>query len=147
MGSALAPREKFHVWTYQLHFFITLIHPSTAHEPGFSSHFWFMPALLNCTWVTFLCLHRPGAIQHLFTCQYTKIFVPGRQTSHAGSALALAHLALLFHWGSKITLWFCPVSHDFYVPMFIREGRFSKEPASVAIPQLPANEQTDLLVI
>lgn len=40
VGSALAPREKFHVWIYKLHFFTTLIHPDIAppaYEPGFSS--------------------------------------------------------------------------------------------------------------
>ena len=106
-----------------------------------------MPALPTYTWVTFLHLHRPGAIQHLSTWQRTKISVPGRQTSRAGSALPLAHLALLFLRESKIALLSCPASRDLCMPVFITGGRFSKEPVSVAMPQLSANEQADLLVI
>ena len=40
VGSALAPREKFHIWTYKLHFFTALIHPGIAppaYKPGVSS--------------------------------------------------------------------------------------------------------------
>lgn len=110
-------------------------------------YFWAMPALLTYTWVISPHLHRPGAIQHLSTWQCTKISVPGRQTSHAGSALPLAHLALLFHQESKITLLSCPASCDLCAPVFITGGHFTKEPVSVAIPQLSANEQAHLLVI
>lgn len=67
------------------------------------SYFWVMPALLTYAWVTSLHLQRPGAIQHLSTWQCTKISVPGRQTSRAGSALPLAHLALLFHRSSVLS--------------------------------------------
>lgn len=57
------------------------------------SYFWVMPALLIYAWVASLPFHSPGAIQHLSTWRCTKIFVPGRQTSHASSALPLAHLS------------------------------------------------------
>lgn len=106
-----------------------------------------MPALLTYAWVTSLHLHRPGAIQHLSTWQRTKISVPGRQTGRAGSALPLAHLALLFHQESKIALLSCPASRDLCVPVFITGECFSKEPVSIVIPHLSANEQADLLVI
>lgn len=72
------------------------------------SYFWVMPALLTYAWITSLHLHRPGAIQHLSIWQCTKKAVPGRQTSHAGSALPFAHLPLLFHQENKIAFLSCP---------------------------------------
>lgn len=100
MGSALSPREKFHVWIYKSHFFTTLISSIFAlsvQEPGFSS-------LISES----RQLHQPtlGLLPFLFTGQEqyslcppgnTPKYVPGRQTSLAGSALLLAHLAPLFH--------------------------------------------------
>jgi len=83
----------------------------------------------------------------LSTWQCTKISVPGRQTSHAGSALPLAHLALLFHQESKIVPLSCLASYDLCVPVLITGGRFSKEPVFTATPQPSCNEQADLLVI
>lgn len=63
----------------------------------FLSYFWIMTAPPAYTWVTSIPLHRPGAIQPLSTWQPSKISVPGRQTSLAGSGLLLAHLAPPFH--------------------------------------------------
>lgn len=61
------------------------------------SYFWVMPASLAYGWVTSFPLHMPDAIQHLSTWHHIKISVPGRQSSHAGSAFPLAHLAPLFN--------------------------------------------------
>lgn len=112
VASPLVPREKVHVWTYKLHFFTTLIHvaiPSPGYEPGLFSVISESCQLCYPTlWITSLHLHRPGAIQHLSTWQCTKIVVPGRQTSHAGSALPFAHLPLLFHQENKIAFLSCP---------------------------------------
>lgn len=41
---------------------------------------------------------------------------------------------------------FCPVRQAL-TSVFITEERFSKEPVSIATPQLSASEQADLLVV